>query len=93
MLVPGAGQPNFDSRVADPFQGKRARREQEVHQLLDKLKPDMIVLDPTTIGRVGPKNTVSCSRTARSSSGLMMTLLSWCYPATCYSKAGWESAS
>lgn len=52
MLVPGAGQPNFDSRVADPYQGKRARREQEVHQLLDKLRPDMIVLDPTTLGQV-----------------------------------------
>ena len=52
MLVPGAGQPNFDSRVADPYQAKRARREQEVHHLLDKLKPDMIVLDPTAIGQV-----------------------------------------
>ena len=52
MLVPGAGQPNFDSRVADPYQAKRARREQEVHQLLDKLKPDMIVLDPSAIGQV-----------------------------------------
>jgi hypothetical protein len=52
MLVPGAGQPNFDSRVADPYQAKRARREQEVHQLLDKLQPDMIVLDPTSIGQV-----------------------------------------
>ncbi len=52
MLVPGAGQPNFDSRVADPYQAKRARREQEVHQLLDKLRPDMIVLDPITLGQV-----------------------------------------
>lgn len=52
MLVPGAGEPNFDSWVADPYQSKRARREQEVRQLLDKLKPEMIVLDPSTIGQV-----------------------------------------
>lgn len=62
MLVPGAGEPNFDSYVADPYQRARARQEQEVHLLLDKLQPDMIVLDPTTIGQVrallllGPKH-------------------------------------
>lgn len=52
MLVPGAGEPNFDSYVADPYQRAKARQEQEVHLLLDKLQPDMIVLDPTTIGQV-----------------------------------------
>ncbi len=51
MLAPGAGEPNFDSLVADPFQAPRARREMEVHQLLQKLQPDMIVLDPSTIGQ------------------------------------------
>lgn len=52
MMVPGAGEPNFDSYVADPYQRVKARQEQEVHLLLDKLQPDMIVLDPTTIGQV-----------------------------------------
>lgn len=52
MLVPGSGEPNFDSHVADPYQRARARQEQEVHQLMDKLQPDMIVLDPSTIGQV-----------------------------------------
>ncbi|KAK9916905.1 hypothetical protein WJX75_008601 [Coccomyxa subellipsoidea] len=52
MLVPGAGEPHYDSRVADPFQGRKARREQEVAHLMDKLQPDMIVLDPSTIAQV-----------------------------------------
>ncbi|EIE26391.1 WD40 repeat-like protein [Coccomyxa subellipsoidea C-169] len=51
MLVPGAGEPHYDSRVADPFQGRKARREQEVAHLMDKLQPDMIVLDPSTIAQ------------------------------------------
>lgn len=37
ILVPGAGEPNFDSGEADPFESKRARREREVRGLLDKV--------------------------------------------------------
>lgn len=52
LLVPGSGEPNFDSFVANPYATRRQRQELEVHQLLDKLQPDTIVLDPDQVGRV-----------------------------------------
>ena len=62
MMIPGSGEPNFDSWVADPYQAKRARREQEVRQLLDKLKPEMIVLDPSSLGQVWPSQLFQSSQ-------------------------------
>ncbi|KAK9161798.1 hypothetical protein Syun_008139 [Stephania yunnanensis] len=55
ILVPGSGEPNFDSWVANPFETGRQRREKEVHSLLDKLPPETIMLDPTSIGNVRPE--------------------------------------
>lgn len=52
ILIPGAGEANFDTFVDNPFQNKSQRREQEVKQLLDKLQPETIVLDPDAIGTV-----------------------------------------
>ena len=38
VLVPGSGEPNFDSREADPFENSKARAEREVKSLLDKVR-------------------------------------------------------
>ncbi|KAI8476944.1 MAG: WD40-repeat-containing domain protein [Monoraphidium minutum] len=52
LLVPGAGEPNVDSFLANPYASLKERREAEVVALLDKLQPDTIVLDPDSVGRV-----------------------------------------
>lgn len=54
ILIPGSGEPNFDSWVANPYETAKQRREKEVHDLLDKLPPETIMLDPTKIGSVKP---------------------------------------
>lgn len=55
VLIPGSGEPNFDSWVANPYETSKQRREKEVRLLLDKLPPESIMLDPTQIGNL--KNT------------------------------------
>lgn len=54
ILIPGSGEPNFDSWVANPFETNKQRGEKEVHLLLDKLPPETIMLDPSKIGTVKP---------------------------------------
>jgi len=45
IIVPGAGEANYDAYEANPFERKSQRRETEVRRLLDKLPADTIGLE------------------------------------------------
>ena len=52
ILVPGSGEPNFDTFIDNPMETTKQKREKEIHALLDKLPPDTIMLNPNFIATV-----------------------------------------
>lgn len=56
MITPGAGESNFDSYEANPFEMKRQRQEKEVRMLLDKIQPEMITMDSNFVGNVDTRD-------------------------------------
>ncbi|CCE79871.1 Piso0_002963 [Millerozyma farinosa CBS 7064] len=55
LIIPGAGEANFDALEANPYESAKQRQEHEVKSLLNKLPADSIALDPTVIGTVNRK--------------------------------------
>ena len=52
LLVPGSGEANFDSNEADVYETYTRRRERDVRNVLEKIRPELITMDTNLLGTV-----------------------------------------
>lgn len=52
LVIPGAGEPNFDALEVNPYENTKQRQEAEIQGLLNKLQPETISLNPEFIGNL-----------------------------------------
>jgi U3 small nucleolar RNA-associated protein 7 len=52
VIVPGAGEANYDALEVNPYETTKQRQEAEVRSLLNKLKPEMISLNADFVGNL-----------------------------------------
>jgi U3 small nucleolar RNA-associated protein 7 len=52
LIVPGSGEANYDTMEVNPYETKKQRRENEVHRLMEKIQPEMIMLNPNFVGQI-----------------------------------------
>ncbi|KAL0489087.1 WD repeat-containing protein [Acrasis kona] len=57
VLIPGSGEPKFDSRMPNPYCDDKFIKDWNVRSLLDKLPFDSICLDDGAIGTSGTRET------------------------------------